>query len=323
MLAWQAERFGEPLDVLALKQMEKPLPGPGEVLIKVRAVGLGLPDLMSVQGRYPFVTVPPAIPGHSFMGAIDSTGHGSSFTSGMRVMARTMYKNQAGALAEYALAREFDTFPVPDALDDAQAAGFVVPYHTAYVGLISRGKLAEGETLLVLGGSGASGSAAIHLGKALGARVIATARGQAKADFCRAQGADHTIDTTHAHIGEALRELTGGYGADVIFDPVGGEPSDQAVQAIAWGGRLVLIGISAGFPKLNPLDMIGRTYSAIGAALPNRSDTERKQAIKDLDQLVSSGRISVPIEGRYAFEETPKMIARLGGDIMGRHIINI
>src|SRR3546814_13897103 len=105
--------------------MEKSVPGLGELLIKGRAVGWGLPYLMSVQGRYPVITRPPAIPGHSFAGTIDTTGPGSSLTPGMRVMARTMYKNQAGALAEYALAREFDTFPVPDALDDAQAAGFV------------------------------------------------------------------------------------------------------------------------------------------------------------------------------------------------------
>src|SRR3546814_1793666 len=151
MLAWQAERFGEPLDVLGLKEMEKPVPGPGEVLIKVRAVGLGLPDLMAVQGRYPLITLPPAIPGHSFAGTIDSTGPGSSFTPGMRVMARTMYKNQAGALAEYALAREFDTFPVPDALDDAQAAGFVVPYQTAQDGQsVREGK--SGSVRVGLGG---------------------------------------------------------------------------------------------------------------------------------------------------------------------------
>lgn len=323
MFAWQADRFGEPLDVLELKDIEKPVPGPGEVLIKVGAVGLGLPDLMSVQGRYPFVTMPPAIPGHSFVGTIDAAGPDSSFQQGMRVMARTMYKNQAGALAEYALAREFDTFPAPHALNDAQAAGFVVPYHTAYVGLVGRGKLQEGETLLVLGGSGASGSAAIELGKALGARVVATARGEAKAEFCRRLGADAVIDTTHLHIGEALREATGGHGADVIFDPVGGKPSDQSVEAIAWGGRLVLIGISAGFPNLNPLDMIGRTYSVIGAALPNRTEEERNQAIMDLDALVSSGKVSVPIEGQYGFEEAPNLIARLGGDIMGRHIVNL
>ncbi len=323
MLAWQADKFGEPLDVLELKDIEKPAPGPGEVVIKVRAVGLGLPDLMSVQGRYPFVTAPPAIPGHSFSGIIDSTGPGCSYKPGMRVMARTMYKNHAGALAEYAVAREFDTVLVPDALDDAQAAGFVVPYHTAYVGLVSRGKLAKGEKLLVLGGSGASGSAAIELGKALGAQVVATARGEAKADFCRALGADHVIDTTVSHIGEAMRDFTDGHGADVIFDPVGGEPSDQAVQGIAFGGRLVLIGISAGLQTLNPLDMIGRTYSVIGAGLPNRTEAERNQAITDLDRLVSSGKISVPIEGQYTFEEAPKLIARLGGDIMGRHIINL
>ncbi|RZF59053.1 oxidoreductase [Sphingomonas populi] len=323
MLAWQADSFGEPLDVLAFKEIAKPVPGPGEVLIKVRAVGLGLPDLLSVQGHYPFVTVPPAIPGHSFVGTIDTAGPGTSYMPGMRVMARTMYKNQAGALAEYALAREFDTFPAPDGLDDAQAAGFVVPYHTAYVGLVSRGKLAKGETLLVLGGSGASGSAAIELGKALGARVVATARGKAKSAFCRELGADHIIDTTRSHIGEALREVTGGYGADLIFDPVGGEPSDQAVQGIAFGGRLVLIGISAGFANLNPLDMIGRTYSAIGAALPNRTESERKQTIADLDELVDQGKISVPIEGRYFLDQAPTIIARLGGEIMGRHIINM
>jgi len=323
MLAWQAESFGEPLDVLELKDIERPVPGPGQVLIKVRAVGLGLPDLMSVQGRYPFVPAPPAIPGHSFVGIIESTGPGSSFTAGMRVMARTLYESHAGALAQYALASDFHTFPAPDELDDAQAAGFALSYHTAYVGLVSRGKLASGETLLVLGGSGATGSAAIELGKALGAQVIATARGQAKANFCRTQGADHVIDATQSHIGEALRELTGGYGADVIFDPVGGEPSDQAVQAIATGGRLVLIGNAAGLSKLNPLDMIGRTYSAIGAAFPNRTEAERRQAITELDQLVADGKLTVPIEGQYAFEEAPKIIARFGGDLMGMHIINM
>ncbi|MEJ2411261.1 MAG: alcohol dehydrogenase catalytic domain-containing protein, partial [Novosphingobium sp.] len=98
MLAWQAERFGEPLDVLALTEMEKPVPGPGEVLIKVRAVGLGLPDLMSVQGRYPFVPSPPVIPGHSFMGTIEEAEPGSGLTPGMRVMARTLYTSHAGAL---------------------------------------------------------------------------------------------------------------------------------------------------------------------------------------------------------------------------------
>jgi len=323
MLAWQAESFGEPLDVLALKEIEKPVPGPGEVLIKVRAVGLGLPDLMSVQGRYPFVPTPPAIPGHSFAGIIESTGPGSSFAPGMRAMARTLYESHAGALAEYALARDFHTFPAPDELDDAQAAAFALSYHTAYVGLASRGKLAAGETVLVLGGSGATGSAAIELGKALGARIIATARGQAKADFCRAQGADLVIDTILSHIGEALRDLTGGYGADLIFDPVGGEPSDQAVQAIATGGRLVLIGNAAGLPKLNPLDMIGRTYSAIGAAFPNRTEAERKQAITDLDHLVACGQLKVPVEGQYAFEEAPRIIARFGGDLMGMHVINM
>jgi len=323
MFAWQADRFGEPLDVLELKDIDKPIPGPGEVVIKVSAVGLGLPDLMSLQGRYPFVTECPAVPGHSFSGTVDSTAPDSAFVPGQRVMARTMYKNQAGALAEYAVAQEIDTFPVPDALDDEQAAGFVVPYHTAYVGLVSRAKLAEGETLLVLGGAGASGSAAIELGKALGAHVVATARGEAKADFCRKLGADHVIDATQCHIGEAVREVTDGHGADVIFDPVGGEPSDAAVHGIAFGGRLILIGISAGFPTLSPIDMINRTYSVMGAALPNRTADERSQAIADLDALVTSGKISVPIEGRYSFDETPGVIARLGGEIMGRHIIKV
>src|SRR3546814_16735284 len=119
-----------------------------------------------------------------------------------------------------------------------------------------------------------------------------------------------------------MRELTGGYGADVIFDPVGGEPSDQAVQGIAWGGRLVLIGISAGFPKLNPLDMIGRTYSAIGAAIHHRTEAEREKAIADLDRLVSRDRIIVPIEGQSAFAKTPTMIASIGADIIGRAIFH-
>ncbi|RYG37464.1 MAG: NADPH:quinone oxidoreductase family protein, partial [Burkholderiales bacterium] len=289
MKAWLADKFGEPLDVLALKDIDRPVPGPGQVLIRVHAVGLGLPDLMSVQGRYPFVPTPPVIPGHSFMGTVESAGSDSSFSPGARVMARTLYESHAGALAEFALANDFHTFSVPDELDDAQAASFVLSYHTAYVGLVSRGMLGNGETVLVLGGSGATGSAAINLAKAMGARVVATARGPEKAEFCRAQGADHVIDPASSHIGEALLAATDGYGADVIFDPVGGTPSDQAVGAIAKRGRLVLIGIAAGLPTLKPIDMIGRTYSAIGAAFPNRSDAEREQAIRDLDALVRDG----------------------------------
>ncbi|WP_144095911.1 quinone oxidoreductase family protein [Croceicoccus sediminis] len=323
MLAWQADTFGEPLDVLTLKDIEKPVPGPGEVLIKVRAVGLGLPDLRSVQGRYPFVKSPPAIPGHSFCGTIAQVGPGSTLSPGTRVMARTLYESHAGALAEYALAKEFHTFAAPDELDDIQAAAFVLSYHTAYVGLVSRARLAEGETLLVLGGSGATGSAAIELGKALGAKVIAAARGKAKIDFCRAQGADHVIDTTRANIGESLRELTGGHGADVIFDPVGGEPSDQAVEGIAFGGRLVLVGNAAGLPNLNPLDMIGRTYAAMGAAFPNRTEAEREEAIRDLDAMVRDGRLTVPVEGCHAFDAAPKVIARFAGDTMGMQVITV
>lgn len=324
MKAWRAHRFGEPLDVLMLEEdVDRPVAGPGEILIEVACVGAGLPDLMAVQGRYPLITTPPVTPGHSLVGKVIAVCEGSRLSPGDRVVARTLFRDGTGAFAEYALAQDQDSFPAPAALSDEQAAGFVVPFHTAYVGLVSRGKLRAGETLLVLGGAGSSGSAAISLGKALGATVIATARNAAKVALCFAQGADHVIETADEHIGDAAREWTGGRGVDVLFDPVGGAPCEQAVGAMAVNGRLVLIGFSAGWPRLDPLDMIVRQYSAIGAALPNRSAEERQEAADVLDALASAGKIKVPVQAVFPFTETAKVIARLGGDVMGRLIVRV
>lgn len=323
MRAWQAEEFGEPLDNLRQVDLPRPIPRDKEVLIEVSHVGLGLPDLMAVRGHYPAITKPPVIPGHSLAGRISAAGLHSGFNVGDRVMARSLFRNGTGALAEHALARHDDTFLAPTGLDDPQAAAFVVPYHTAHVGIWTRGRIKEGETLLVLGGSGGSGAAAIQLGKALGATVIAAARSATKTGFCKSQGADHVIDASVQHIGKEALALTGGRGVDVIFDPVGGEYCSQALEGIAVNGRLVLIGFARGWPQLDAFHIIKRQYGVIGAAVPARSPEEREEARLVLDRLANEGVITVAIESISAFDRAPDLIAGLGGDMLGKHVVSL
>src|SRR6478752_6584484 len=246
MKAWEVQAAGEPAQVLHLVERELPEPGPGEVRIRVTAAGLGLPDVFMCRGTYPLTPSLPFTSGQEATGVVTALGEGVDRVAvGDRIMCVTSFIGGNGSFAEECLAAAEGAFPVPDGLTAAEAAGFWIPHLTGWIGLVDRGQLAAGDELVVLGAAGGSGIAAVQLGRALGARVIAVVSDDAKAEFCRGLGADGVVVPGGAPVADRIREATGG-GADVIFDPVGGDLAEDAITGLARNGRFLLIGFASG-----------------------------------------------------------------------------
>lgn len=250
------------LDHLALGELPDPQPGPGEVLIKVTAAGLNFADLLIIKGEYQEKPALPFAPGLEIAGRVQQIGlevHG--IAPGQRVMATVAY----GGFAEFAIARASDVVALPDSVDDVVAAGFAVAYGTAYGALQWATQLDAGETLLVHGAAGGVGLATVECGKALGATVIATARGKERLAVAAEHGADYVIDTSMEDIRERVKELTSGRGADVVFDPIGGDVFEASLRSTAWSGRLLIIGFAGGRVQHVPANiLLVKNISAIG-----------------------------------------------------------
>jgi NADPH2:quinone reductase len=246
MKAWQIKRYGEPRDAIERVDTSVPEPGAGEVRIRVDAAAIGLPDVFMCRGSYVFNPELPFTPGQEVSGTVVAVGEGVQTAVGERVMGVTSFFRGFGGLAEEALALDLATHPTPAEMDPAEAGCFAIPYQTAYIGLVTRAQLAAGENLIVLGAAGGTGTAAIQLGCALGARVIAVAAGPAKARLCRELGAHVVIDHSEVAIADGIMEATSGAGADVIYDPVGGEACAAALSCIASEGRMLSIGFASG-----------------------------------------------------------------------------
>ena len=325
MKAWRAERFGEAIEVL--HQVEAPVPQPSgaQIQVKVRATGVGLPDVLMLRGVYPAVAAPPVTPGQEAVGVVSAVGPEATVKIGERVMTSTLFAQGAGGFAEYTLAASASALSVPANFSDEEGAGFYVAYHTGYVGLVQRGQLQVGETLLVLGGAGSSGSAAIMLGKALGATVIATASNAEKAAFCAGLGADHVINYHDTPIHKAVREITGGAGANVVYDPVGGSAYEAATKCIAQHGRIVMIGYGSGtWPKIDPLHAVLKSYSLVGAFAGARTAAETHAQHAHLVQLAEAGKIRVPIDKVFDFGHVPQAIDRLAkGETLGKVVVRV
>ena len=228
---------------LTLEDLPDPQPGPGEVAIAVAAAGVNFADTLMVSGKYQEKPPLPFTPGLELAGTVTALGAGvTGVAPGDRVIALV----DRGGFAEVALARADEVFPIPDAMGFDIAAGFPITYGTGHGALVWRAALQPGETLLVHGAAGGVGLAAVEVGKALGAEVIATAGGPDKLEIARAHGADHLIDYKTEDIRARVKALTGGRGADVVFDPVGGEVFLASLRAVAWGARLLVIGFAAG-----------------------------------------------------------------------------
>lgn len=269
MRAWQVHELGEPIDVLRVEHnVAIPQPGPGEISIDVAACALNFPDALLCRGQYQERPPLPFTPGLEVSGTIRALGQGSEARGlqiGQRVAAQPTLASGLGGLAEVTIAPMANVHPVPDSLDDAAAAALLVIYQTGWSALTRRANLRPGETLLVHAGAGGVGSAAIQLGKALGATVIATAGGPAKVAVCRTLGADVAIDYQAEDFVARVNELTDGRGADVVYDPVGGDIFDRSTKCVAWEGRIVIIGFTGGRIAQSATNhVLIKNYSVIG-----------------------------------------------------------
>jgi len=235
-------------DKLSIADVQDVVAEPGQVVIDVRAASLNFPDLLVIQGLYQHRPEPPFVPGAEAAGVVSEVGEGvTSVTLGQRVMAVGVQ----GAFAERWVVDASSVVPMPDAMPFETAAALTLAYGTSYHALKQRAELKAGETLLILGAAGGVGSAAVEIGKAMGAVVIAAASTDDKLAFCRELGADETINYATENLKDRTKELTAGRGVDVIYDPVGGDLSEQAFRAIAWRGRHLVIGFTAGdIPKV-------------------------------------------------------------------------
>ncbi len=315
MRAWQTTKTGRPKDVLELAQdAAPPEPYPGTVLLDVIAAGVGLPDVFMCDGSYPMT--PGSFP---FTQGQEVVGRVAGWTDGVegravgdRVMAVTSFFTGAGSFAEQCLALDDFCLPVPDAMSDAEAAGFVIPFHTASIGLLTRGRLEAGETLLVLGGAGGTGQAAIQIGKAVGARVLATASGRERCDFCLELGADLAIDHRAEDITEAVRAATDGRGVDVVYDPVGGDAFASATKCIAPEGRILAIGFASGrWGETDTQHLVYGNYSVVGV-IPSHYDRAFKEATQE--RLVAwweEGRLRTRVDELVPFDALPDAMERL------------
>ncbi|GGX03305.1 oxidoreductase [Streptomyces malachitofuscus] len=254
MQAWQVHELGEPGEVMRLAETERPAPGEGQVLLKVRAANINFPDALMCRGQYQVRPPLPFTPGVEICGETED---------GRRVIANPALPH--GGFAEYAVADAAALLPAPDALDDAQAAALHIGYQTGWFALHRRARLEAGETLLVHAAAGGVGSAAVQLGKAAGATVIGVVGGAAKVAVARELGCDTVIDRRQQDVVAAVKEATGGRGADVVFDPVGGEAYTQSAKTVAFEGRIVVVGFAGGSipsPALN--HALIKNYAILG-----------------------------------------------------------
>ncbi len=252
MKALLCKEFGPP-DTLVVEDVASPSAGPGEVVVTVRAAALNFFDTLIIENRYQFKPERPFSPGAEMAGVVKEVGEGvSDFTPGDRVMAYTVW----GACRQEVAVEAAHVVHLPSDVDFVTAAGLTVTYGTTIHALADRAALQPGETLVVLGASGGVGQAAVELGKIMGARVIAAASSDDKLDFCRSLGADETINYSTENLKDRIKELTGGKGADVVYDPVGGAFAEQALRATAWQGRFLVIGFAAGDIPHMPLNLV-------------------------------------------------------------------
>lgn len=312
MRAWRVHQYGPYRDVLRLDDdAPAPTAPAGGALIDVAAASLNFPDLLSIAGQYQVKAPLPFTPGLEAAGTVVAAGAGSRYAVGDRVVAFAPW----GAFGEQLALTDGAILPWPDGLDAAEAASFLVTYQTGYFALERRARLAAGETLLVLGAAGGVGLAAIQLGKAMGARVIAVAGGPDKLAACTRAGADAVVDHKAADFVAEVLKLTGNKGADVIYDPVGGDTTDRALKALAWEGRLIVIGFASGtIPavKLNRvllknIAVVGLHWGAYFAYGPQHITA----AHAALTELVARGAVRPVVSRRLAFEALPDGLAAL------------
>ena len=310
-------QFGPPED-LVLSEVPSPKPGPGQILIAVKACGVNFPDTLIIQNKYQFKPPLPFSPGGEVSGIIKEVGEGVRYLNvGDAVLSLTGW----GGFAEETVADAATTLPIPMGMDFVTAASVMYTYGTSYHALKNRAQLQAGETLLVLGAAGGVGLAAVQLGVLMGAQVIAAASSDEKLAVCRELGAKATINYSTEDLKERVRELTEGHGADVIYDPVGDRYTEPALRAIAWKGRYLVVGFAGGeIPKI-PLNLaLLKGCQIVGVfwgAFAKNEPRESQQNFREIVAWMAEGKLRQHVYKTYPLPEAPDALR----DLMERRVI--
>jgi NADPH2:quinone reductase len=303
--------FG-PIENLRVEEIDTPRPGPGQVLVDVKASSLNFPDALMVQGLYQVKPPLPFSPGHEIAGVVAKLGDG---VLGVAAGDAVIGTPGVGGFAEQCLVARERLTPLPAGMDFATASAFVLTYCTTLHALEDCGRLRSGESLLVLGAAGGVGTAAIEIGKALGARVIAAASSEEKLALCRGLGADDTIDYVREDLRKRALELTSGKGVDVVYDPVGGALTESALRASAWGGRLLVIGFASGeIPAIRLNLALLKERSIVGVywgEWTRQDPAGQKRNVERLAELYAAGKVKPSVSERIRLAEVPAALLRM------------
>ena len=322
MKAWRVSDLGEPRDVMSLDEVPVPQPGAGQLLVRVLGAAANFPDVLMCRGLYQVKPPLPFTPGVELCGEVAVLGPGATgFAVGDRVMGSPVLPS--GGFAELALMDTATTFPAPNGLDNAQAAAFYIGYQTGWFGLHRRAHLQPGETLLVHAAAGGVGSAAFQLGKAAGAYVIGVVGGPEKAEVARKLGADVVVDRHTQDFVAVVKDVTGGHGADVVYDPVGGDAYHRSTKCIAFEGRILVVGFAGGQIQSAALNhALVKNYSIVGLhwGLYTTKDPALVRVCHDeLSKLAADGVIKPLVSERLALDAVADGLQRLAdGTTVGR-----
>jgi NADPH2:quinone reductase len=324
MKAVVCKQFGPP-DSLVVEDMPSPRAGPGEVVLSVKAASVNFPDVLIIQNKYQFKPPLPFSPGSELAGVVKETGAGvEGFKPGDKVIAFTTY----GAFAEEVKTEAARLLPLPQGMDFATGAAFLLTYGTSDHALRDRGALRAGETLLVLGAAGGVGLAAIDIGKALGARVIACASSEDKLAVCRSHGADEAINYATEDLRERIQAITGKSGVDVVYDPVGGPYSEPAFRSLAWRGRLLVVGFAAGdIPKL-PLNLaLLKGASLVGVFWGDFTRREPRQfadSVRQLGEWYRQGKLRPHVSQTFPLEKAAEALKLMAArQVKGKVVLTV
>ena len=322
MKAWQVTEHGEPEKVLEFVDIDRPQPGPGQIQVRVLAAAANFPDVLFCRGIYQEKVGLPFTLGVELCGEVAEVGPGvTGFAPGDRVIGDTALPH--GAFAEYAIMEAAAALPAPPALDDAEAAPFFVTYETCWVGLHRRARLQPGETLLVHAAAGGVGTGAIQIGKAAGARVIGVVGGADKVALAKEVGADVVINRHDEDLVQVVKEVTDGRGADVVFDPVGGDSFFKSTKCIAFEGRILVVGFASGdIPSAALNHALVKNYDIIGLqarAYRIRQVGALRDYYETLVKLTETGAVRTVVTERLPLDQVADGLRRLGaGTTTGR-----
>lgn len=324
MKAWQVHAWGEP-ETMVLADIPTPEPGPGQVRIRNHAAALNFFDILQVQGKYQVKPPFPFTPGAEVAGTVDAVGEGvAGFSTGDRVLA---IPNGSG-FAEYSLSDAASVFAIPEGLDFVEAAAMPIVYHTSWFAFRHRTVLQTAEWLLVHAGASGVGMSAIQIGRALGAYVIATAGSREKLEFARAQGAHHVLNYSDESWVDRVKEITGTRGANVIYDPVGGDVFDLSTRCIAPEGRLLVIGFASGrIPSIQTNRILLKNVSIIGVLWGGYVQAHPGYPARTqeaLNKLYAEGKIKPVVSNRYSLDAAPQALRDLASrKVLGKAVLAI